>query len=390
MTAPAAMTAWDLPPHDAVETARQERSTVIPVFLLAVLLPLDRLSVGGYPTSEFAAAGLCAWALTRRPAAGLRAAPWLFPVLSVLPLVLLVSGLVNDVTAIRRMLHVVLWCGFVYLIAVGRIHLLSLARGLAMGLMVGTASWFAGFDAGYAGRLTGLMADPNAAGMLFVGFGAIAIAVHHRFVARAALIILVAAGVLLTVSRTSMFALAIALFIAAAGRIGPRWLVLPSAGLVAWFVQRRSEGFRSEGQFADREGSDLLRARIAEVERQDVALSPWIGNGPGTARVDLDGDVFFYHSSYLAIRAEGGWLAYGAALGLVALAIWLLRRAPEGPTRSWVEAGIAGILVCALNLGEVLLAFPLAVALGAAFHLALRAGAVLAGPEIAEPVGNSG
>jgi len=372
VTAPTALTAWDLPTASATETARRERSTVIPVFLLAVLLPLDRLSAGGFPLSELAAGGICAWALTRRTTVPVRSSAWLVPVIALLPLVLAVSGLVNDVTAVRRMLHVLLWCGFVYLIAVGKVHLLSLARGLGVGLLVGLLSWFAGVDAGYGDRLTGWMADPNAAGMFFVGFGAIAVAFHRSWWARLGLVAVIVVGTVLTQSRTSLFALGMIGAVVLATRLLPRTPALAGSAVLAWVVQGRSEEFRTEGQFADREGSDLLRARIYEIEREDIALSPWIGNGPGTARVDLDGDTFFYHSSYLAIRAEGGWLVYAVMIAFVALAVVLLRRAPKGRTRSWVEAALAAVLVCALNLGEVLLAFPMAVALGAAFHLALH------------------
>ena len=130
------------------------------------------------------------------------------------------------------------------------------------------------------------------------------------------------------------------------------------------------ENLKSIGPFADRTGSDALRARIVAAGGDpDHGRTPGIGNGPGTSKVDVLGESFFFHNSYIALQNEGGRIALALLLlaGLAAL-IGLVRLG-DRLRNVWYEAAIIAVAVCAINLGEVLLELPTALALGmAAFH----------------------
>ncbi len=97
------------------------------------------------------------------------------------------------------------------------------------------------------------------------------------------------------------------------------------------------------------------------------------GTGPGTAKVQLSENVrLFFHSSYLALRAEGGWIALVCLMALLVILFWRLLWL--GKQRSpWLEVAIIVLLTCATNIGEALLTLQAAVVLGFAMrHLILQ------------------
>ena len=89
---------------------------------------------------------------------------------------------------------------------------------------------------------------------------------------------------------------------------------------------------------------------------------------PAPAAVEVQGQIFFFHNSYLSIHNEGGRVALLliVVVGAAAL-VALLSLRPE-LRNPWYEAAIIAVAVCAVNLGEVLLELPAALALGMAAH----------------------
>ena len=59
---------------------------------------------------------------------------------------------------------------------------------------------------------------------------------------------------------------------------------------MVWLVANIPDSLRLIGRFRDREGSDVLRYRIIELEHDRVAGAPWYGNGPGTSYVRVGAD----------------------------------------------------------------------------------------------------
>ena len=97
-----------------------------------------------------------------------------------------------------------------------------------------------------------------------------------------------------------------------------------------------------------------------------IAQAPWYGNGPGTSKVEVQGETFFFHNSYLALQNEGGRLAVALLVGAGIVALVGLMRLPAGSRNFWYEGALIALAVCAVNLGEVLLELPPALALGMA------------------------
>lgn len=333
----------------------------------SALLPLAGLNVpgSGIPLNEVAVALVVTVALLRR---GRHPLPgWFFLGLVGFVASVVASTLANDQWDLRRLSHVLLVVALLWVIASGRIKRWELLPGLLVGLvgaaLVGLGQYALGRSTGYEGRLTGVISDPNQAGLFFVGFGAVALAACSNSAARRWAAVILMSALVLTLSRTSMLAAALA----------GLWLVLGRrlnrpAGLLlvlsfAWAVSRIPETLKTSGVFASRTGSDALREEIVELEWQAIESSVWLGHGPGTAQVSVSGQPFFYHNSYLAVWAEFGLLAL-ACLLLLTLAIWFFGTAPRGARDRWAEAGVLATLVCAINLGEVLLEFVTPVTLG--------------------------
>ena len=137
------------------------------------------------------------------------------------------------------------------------------------------------------------------------------------------------------------------------------------------------------GPFSDRTGSDKLRDRIIAQEHVELAAMPWYGHGPGSGTVKVRGLDFFFHNSYLATRQEGGWLALGLVLGLMAFAfLRLSHQSRSGDLRAAAaQAAILAAAAMAITLGEVLLDIPVAVA------VALAVGHQIQSPDDGPPDG---
>lgn len=339
--------------------------------ILFIPMALDGVRVPGttIPVNEIAAVILVGLALTRAPRGDLRIPPWFMTLGGGVLLTLLLSAQINGVLDTRRLGHVAVVLVLAVVLASGRVDARAAAVGMATGIVAGVAYGIAFIgQSSYPGRMSGIMGDPNAAGMALVVLGCLAVGGLQRRWVQAAMVAVCLAGVWFTVSRTSMLAVAVvAAWLFVGRRLGPVFgsvVLIAVTQLILYFPDE----WKIQGRFADREGSDELRERILVQEHIDVARSPWIGNGPGTASVDLDGQTLFFHSSYLSLRAEAGWIGLAFFAALLASVFWYLVTVPDRRRTVWLEASLIGGLICAMNLGEVLLATPMWIALGLAMR----------------------
>jgi len=267
---------------------------------------------------------------------------------------------------VRRLLHLIVWVLLAIALSASQVP----RRPLAIGLLAGGVASIAGavLFSSYAGRFGGLIGDPNTFVAILVIFTPIVLAEFHGRWAR----VLIAGGsatmVLATGSRTGVVALAAGIGVLILLPILRAWALWLAAGLglLTWIAP---EGIRTSAGYNDRAGSDALRERIQTAAEALVARGPWTGNGLSTARVTLDGRMFFFHNSYSALLAEIG-LVGGAFYALIVVgALW---QGCRNPTARGAVAGICAGLVTAITLGEVLLDLPIAAAIGLALSSSLR------------------
>ncbi len=344
----------------------RDASTRVPQLALAALLPFVGLGVHNLPVEELTAIGLILIASVTRAPRRVGLVMQLVVPMTMVPVWLAISSQLNGIHEdVRRLGHLAIWVLLAYAIASGRLHRPSLAKGMAFGL-IGAVALSLVHSGGYSGRLSGAVGDPNSAGLVAATFGCIVLGTlwSARRGVRALLVIGLIAVVLGTLSRTSIAALIVALtwvFVGRRQRLGLRAAV--GIGVI-YALTKVPESILQSGIFAGREGSDALRQRIEAQETLAVAAHPMYGNGAGTATVNVQGQPFYFHSSYLGLRAEGGWIALGFYGLVVAVVFLMLVRLPFGQHNAWFEASIIVVLICAAYLGEVLLTETAAVAVG--------------------------
>ncbi|WP_334171059.1 O-antigen ligase family protein [Sinomonas sp.] len=272
---------------------------------------------------------------------------------------------------LRRLSHLAIDAAAIVVVAAGRLDRTALGRGLAFGMVVGVAWGTATFrESTYSNRLTGIFGDPNTAGLIIVVCAGLALPVLRTGWSRLLVAGTALVGVLLTDSRTTLLAASamVAWLLLRRFRTNP-WFALGLLAVgVLWVSNATREGLGADA-FAGRAGSDALRARIDEAAIADVESSPWFGHGAGTARTVVDGLSFFYHSSYLSVRTEGGWIAFVLVVGLLVATFAVLARLGSRRVPLY-EATLIGISVCAINLGEVLMTVSSAVAIGVSMQYA--------------------
>jgi O-antigen ligase len=358
---------WDTVPDlpDEVSHERRQRGTAD--FVLFTIIPMAGIQISGVPLMEIASALAVLLAMTRaprvRPALGITA----LLVVAMVGMMFLSADL-NDLTPYRRLLHLVLFATVMVVVSQGRFHVGGLSRGLALGLVISGAAYLGGSSSGYEGRLTGLFADPNAAGYILTTLGCLALGGLTTSRLRWPVGLVVLVFIVLTFSRTSLLATALILVWML---IGSRVATLFGSvllGMMLYVVINVPISLRNFGPFEDRTGSDALRVRIVAQERVQIQDGPWYGNGPGTSRVDVQGETFFFHNSYLALQNEAGLLGVALLVGAGIVALLGLMRLPAGSRNFWYEGALIALAVCAVNLGEVLLELPAALVLGMALY----------------------
>jgi hypothetical protein len=361
----------------SVDEPRRQRETRPVDFaaFFAMGFPVLVLPVVGLPVNEVAPLIVCLLAVTRVSTSRERIPLWFSGGLVAVLTVLTVTSYLHDLAPTRRLLHVLLYLVLATLLASGRIHIPSAGRGLAAGLCTSITMSLAGFGPdNYAGRLTGYLGDPNAGGYVITVLGLVALGLGLRGRYRWLLILLTLTAVVLTYSRTTLLAVAFAVVWLLIGRRVSVWAGAVLVGAMVYLVGHIPPELTLFGPFSDRGGSDLLRQRIIAQEHIDISHSPIIGNGAGTAKVDLQGDLFFYHSSYLALQAEGGLVCVVILVGVIVLTFLSIARMPGDLRNGWLEASLIALMVCAVNVGEILLELPSAIAIGVAMWHRLNAG----------------
>lgn len=358
---------WQLEDDRPTEDVRTE-STQLLIFALAFFLPL-RTGFGlvELPSGTLAALALTAIGVFSAAPAHRRPPGWFAPLLAAVPLWMATTAVLNDQFEIRRLGTTAAWAGLAFVIGTGRVHAPSVARGAVTGLAAAYLTVLAGFagQGSYGERLASWAGDPNTTAMatISVGLAAAAWVSTHR--TRAFIVLaLVALITFETESRTAWLALALALVWVLYLRTWNVFGAAATAWITVFTFENLPDSIKYWGPFAERTGSDNLRERILEIERIMVTERPWVGLGPGTARARLDGDTYFFHSSYLSARVEGGYILLAILLALLVLTFLRLSKAERSWRSGLVQSAMIGLAVTATNIGEALLTPSAATMLG--------------------------
>lgn len=342
-----------------------------PVVVLFAAMFLDSVNFPGLgvPVSSLAAGAVVAYALVAprwvsSSLLALKIPLWFVVLVIAIPGWLAIASVIAGNPDVRRLLNVGVYAAVALILAGQRLSSRAIGRGLVIALVAGVVIGAALLPrSGYVGRMTGPLGDPNSAGFLIVVFAALALPNIKGRKYRLGLVAVAVTGVLLTQSRTSMLAMGIMALWVLVSRYVSAWFSVPFVALTLVWIIGISDTLAGDA-FADRAGSDYLRERIYEVELAQVAISPLIGNGAGAAQVDLGGRTFFFHSSYLALRAEAGWVGLAIMISVLALVFVRLLALSRKRRNYYYEAALIGVAICAINLGEVFLALPAAFAIG--------------------------
>src|SRR5690606_21733333 len=184
------------------------------LFLAGIALPFDNLGVMGYPISTASALLIFLATILNRPLGTHRLVPaWSMATALAVPLWLVVSAWQYDQWVWSRPGTAAAWAGLIFVVATGRAHAPSLARGALTGLVVAVLGFYLGLaPRTYEWRLTGWISDPNGVAMTLLSLGlASMVWATRRPQAQMWILVFLAAMVLATLSRTGIFALALAL-----------------------------------------------------------------------------------------------------------------------------------------------------------------------------------
>lgn len=333
----------------------------------AVLMGLIvvRVSLPGtpFPVAQVSIAMLVIVACFRRPTRSFVHAWWVPLAMLGLLLFLALESWLQGVDPVRRAGNLAILMVMALFLASGRIDIGSAVKGIGVALVLNGALFYAGIAPdNYQGRLTGFLEDKNA-GALVIALGSflLILVVRGRW-GRLLLLVLSAAAVVATDSRTTMAAS----FVAFAWLLGSRYLrrtaqlvTLGMAFLAFLWADANLSTFGDYGE--TREGSDEFRSRIDAASSLKAAASPWHGFGLGQATVSLDSGTWFFHNAYEGLVVEGGFILLAVVLGLFIVSGLGLAPRAVGVDVTSVESRVitAATLVafcCALRLGEVFLA----------------------------------
>ena len=363
---------------------RQSGQIRMPEFIMAFMLLFATPIAGiGLPFNQVVVIVLAAYGLTRKPTfdvshfSGLRAI--MFIAMGYLAIVSFYGVHSEDASDwTRRLLRLVAATVLIWTIAAGRLHIRSIVLGYSAAIIFNAVAYFAGFApvTGYYGYLTGWLNDKNFSGLVYCLFGLLILSFARNKI-EVILAIVVFSGLLwATGSRTS-----IAAYVA-----GLIWIVIAhrmkTFGRIAlgvalyWLIDILTSDYAQSGVFADRTGTDALRALIDQASEIKVQNAGFFGQGLGEAYVYLThtgSKTWFFHNSYWSALVEGGWLWMILVVAITVLYIVNVFSGQKTlPAKFYVVqgAGVA-IMICASRLGEVFYTWPWAVACGLALRVLL-------------------
>ncbi|KHK99849.1 hypothetical protein LK09_00455 [Microbacterium mangrovi] len=328
-------------------------------FLVGMLIVVRIPLVASLPTAQLAILALVVLAACRRPVRPLAQAGWYPWLAGALLAYAAIGTLASGIDPLRRTVNIgtlMLMAGF---LASGRIDAGSLIKGLSAGLVANAALFSLRLapDA-YAGRLSGYLQDPNAAGLVIAAGSILATLTAQARWARSGILLVGAAGLLATGSRTSTAAYlcAVAWLLGARhlGRAFQIVLGVVAAGVFIWASNSLADDV---GSLAGRTGSDALRSRIDAASTEKFLDAPWHGFGLAQGTVQLDGSTWFFNSSYQDLVVEGGFiLAVGFLLCFVLAGFGMAARPSVIGIRAWDSRAVAAatlvVFFCASRLGE--------------------------------------
>jgi len=285
------------------------------------------------------------------------------------------ESFLNEVDFANRIMRISIHIGLAWAIATKRLSLEKLMQGFALGLIFNMAASLLNFapKTNYAGTLTGFIMDKNVSGLYYAFFTATVPIWVKKNSNRFWLMAIGTIAVALSLSRTSIFALVIALIWMAVARNAGIFTKATFATIFFYFYNFADSRLSYLWVFSERVGSDELRARIDEATIAKAAETPWFGQGLGTANVVLDTYFFQFHNSYYALFVEGGWvLVLVFLVGAGLLVLHPFKSPPFTAAEVAVQAAGIVVLICATRLGEVFITIPSFVLLGIAMTIAGR------------------
>jgi O-antigen ligase len=340
------------------------------IFAGGVLVFFGGYPIAGIPLSEIGLALIIAASIaSQRPSWRLPTSLLLTSFLLVIWVAFVAFSDIGDPLVAKRLTSLVLWTVAILVLALPGATRLWTARGLLVGVLVSVPGSIL-LGSAYGNRWAGFMADPNAFAMT------VALTVpliSYTLPERNWKIMAWSVGTALIVladSRTGMLAIATAASVyVLAPRI--RYWALGVPALMLFLSSLLPEDIVRGGRWEERLGSDELRERIEAAAQRQIDDNPLTGRGLGTGSVDLSvyGDppqnaVFFLHNSYTSIVTEIG------IVGLLTYALLVAGAVIAGlrtPVARGAIAAIAGAAAMSTQLGEVLFAVPMALALGYAW-----------------------
>lgn len=348
----------------------------IPEFVLFFGLIFEGSMFGlPLPFNQVVMLGIILLAISRRPQVELGRLQMLVPLLVIGLFYIGMISMFADPSEFafdwkRRLIRLALTAVLLMVLASGRIDLRSGLAGLATGMILNAIAFYLGLAPdNYGGVLSGFLIDKNVAGMAYAIMGVLVLAVVDRRWVKVALVLVFAALVWLTGSRTSIAAMVAGvgwILIAPRLPVIGRWIF----GLLIYLgVDLVSEDYSQIGIFSNRVGSDLLRSRIDAASEVKVDDAGFFGMGLGEAYVsfpDDPGSRWLFHNSYWSALVEGGWPWLLLVLGITV--VFALRPFETRLTKPELaaQAAAVAVLICAWRLGEVFFTLQWALVVGAA------------------------
>lgn len=366
---------------DPAHTGGRYRDSHALQFLLGALLVADGVALPGlnFPLSLLGVAGLCLLGFSRPPKLLLGRFGWVPWALTLalawtVAVSLFTPASPDAADWSRRIIRIAAVVLLAFALASERLHLPSVLKGLALALMVNAAAFYAGLAPDtYGGALTGWLGDKNKAALAYSVLGVLLLSQVRRPPVRVLVVVVTAALVWFTGSRTSMtgYAFGLVWLWLVARRAAPvRWA---SAGGLAAAAVWLEDNLAQTGQFAERWGSDLLRGRIDAASEVKLAGTPFEGLGFGEAYVLIDGRLWYFHNAYWSLLVEGGWVL---AVTIVAVTVFVGLRPFEAGVHDYraviAQGATVALLIAGWKLGEVFLTNTWGLVLGFALNVVLR------------------